>query len=120
MGRGGELLGIDLLPRARVLADEIATARTAIDLRVLDPRRQDAVLAQRPRRPEQAASGARDHLIRRGEVLESVVDDSAHALGDRLILQMDAVNAAVDRVGALRLAVDPPIVALVGGQAPAP
>src|SRR5437016_8400818 len=49
-------------------------------------------------------------------MLERVVRDRPHALGDRLILQMDAVDPAVDRVAALGCAVDPPIVARVSGK----
>ena len=52
-------------------------------------------------------------------MLEVVLGDRAHAFGDRLVLQMDVVNAAVDRVGALGLAIDAPVVACVGGEPPA-
>ena len=43
-----------------------------------------------------------------------MIDDRSHAFGDRLILQMNAVDAAVDRAVVLRLAVDVPVVRRVG------
>src|SRR5258708_36233169 len=52
-------------------------------------------------------------------MLPRVIGDRSHALGDRLILQMDAVDPAVDRVAALGSAVDAPIVACVRGKPPA-
>src|ERR1700736_2266379 len=51
-------------------------------------------------------------------MLERVVGDGPHALGDCLILQMDAVYPAVDRVAALSGAVDPPVVAGVRCEPP--
>ena len=56
------------------------------------------LVPQRARRQEQALARARDHLIRRRQMLELVVDDWHHALGDRLVLQVDAVDLRVDLV----------------------
>jgi len=52
-------------------------------------------------------------------MLEGMIQDHAHALGDGLILQMDSVDAAVDHVVMLRGTVDVPIVAGIGGKPPA-
>jgi hypothetical protein len=62
-------------------------------------------VAQRAGRHQQAPARPRDHLIRWRQMLEGVVGDRPHALGDGLILQMDAVDPAVDRVAALGRAV---------------
>src|ERR1700686_2631688 len=51
-------------------------------------------------------------------MLERVGGNRSHALGDRLILQVDAVYSALDRVVALGSAIDPPIVARVGREPP--
>src|SRR5947199_6051622 len=53
-------------------------------------------------------------------MLERMVRDRAHALRDRLILQVDAVYPAIDRVAALGGTVHTPIVARVGGKPKAP
>ena len=52
-------------------------------------------------------------------MLPFVVGDRPHALGDRLVLQVDAVDAAVDGVALLGRAVDPPVVARVRRHPPA-
>ena len=98
MHRRGQLSGVDVPPGALVVADEVAAAGGAIDAGLLDAGRRVALVAQRAGGHQQAPAGARDHLVRRRQVLERVVDDRAHALGDRLVLQVDAVDAAVDRV----------------------
>src|SRR5580658_6192615 len=46
-------------------------------------------------------------------MLEAVIEDRTHALGYGLVLQMDAVDAAVDRVVVLRSAVHAPVVARI-------
>jgi len=49
-------------------------------------------------------------------VFSRSIPDRTHAFGDRLILQRDVVDAGIDAVGALRLAVDQPVVARVGDR----
>src|ERR1700730_5742052 len=44
-------------------------------------------------------------------MLEAVIEDRAHALGHGLVLQMDALDAAVERVAALAGASHAPVVA---------
>src|SRR6516165_5706461 len=51
-------------------------------------------------------------------MLEPMVNDRTHALGDRLILQVDAVYAAVDCVAALGGTIDSPVVARVRCEPP--
>src|SRR5712671_4358626 len=53
--RCSEFPGIDLLPGARVAADEESAARAAKHLGVLDPGRQRILIAQSARRDQQAA-----------------------------------------------------------------
>src|SRR5262249_38394096 len=111
---------IDFLPGfLAVGAEEVAAARAAIDAGIVGAGRQRAVLAERTRRAQKPAARAGDHLVGRGEVLPGEVRDRAHALGDRLVLQVDAVDAAEDLVAALLVAVEAPVVALVHGHAPA-
>jgi hypothetical protein len=119
MHRCGQLPRIELLPRALVVADEVAAAPPAKHFRLFDTGRQHVVVAQRARRHQQAPAGVRDHLVRRRQVLEGVIGDRPHALGDSLVLQMDAIDPAIDRVAALGLAVHSPVVAFVGGEAKA-
>ena len=45
-----------------------------------------------------------------------MIDDRAHAFGNRLVLHMDVADSGIDRVVALCLAVDPVVVVLVGGR----
>src|SRR5215471_10251373 len=71
------------------------------------------LVPQRARRQEQALARARDHLIRRRQMLELVVDDWHHALGDRLVLQVDAVDLRVDLVSLLSRAIQAPVIALI-------
>ena len=52
-------------------------------------------------------------------MLPFVIGDRAHALGDRLVLQVDAVDAAVDRVVLLGGAIDAPVVARIRRHPPA-
>src|SRR6185437_12963474 len=108
-----ELLRIRLLPAAALAGDKITTARVAEHRGVFGAWRPHTAVAQRARRRQQAAAGARDHLIRRREMFESMIQNRPHAFGDGLILQMNALDAAVDRVVVLRGAVHAPVVALV-------
>jgi hypothetical protein len=57
------------------LTHEVSTARVAEYLDVFDTWRWDALVAKRPGRHKQAAARARDHLIRRGEMLEGMIQD---------------------------------------------
>ena len=86
MHRRGQLLRIEILPRATVVANEVAAAPPAKHFRVFNTGRQHVVVAQRMRRHQQAPAGARDRLVRRRQVLEGVIGDRPHALGDRLVL----------------------------------
>ncbi|MGC2314890.1 MAG: hypothetical protein WA615_00040, partial [Bradyrhizobium sp.] len=52
-------------------------------------------------------------------MLKGMIQDRAHALGDGLVLQMDAVDSAETQVVTLRGAVDVLIVACVSGKPPA-
>src|SRR5437868_12206054 len=107
---------IDFLPRALVVAYEVAAARAMKHGGVLSAGRQDTLVAQCASGHQKTAACARDHLIRWREMLERVVGDRSHALSDRLVLQMDAVDPAIDRVAALGGAVHAPIVAWVCGK----
>src|SRR5208282_6941122 len=53
------------------------------------------------------------------EMLVVMIDDVAHAFGNRLILHMDTVDAG-EAAGALYFAIDPVVVGLVLGQPPSP
>src|SRR5262245_34165470 len=117
--RGCQLPGIDLLPGTGIIADEVAAAGTTVDLRILEAGWQDTLSAQRPGRHQQAPAGARDHLVGRRQMLAGVLDDRTHAFGDRLILQVDAIDAAVDDVLLLGSAIKSPVVAFIRGQPPA-
>ena len=120
MQGGGQPPVIDVAPRAPVVADEVAAAGAAVDAAILDAGRQGAIVAKRAGGHQQPAAGAGDHLVRWPEMLEGVIHDGPHAFGDRLVLEMDAVDAAVDRIAALGLAVHAPVVAFVVHHAPAP
>src|SRR5262245_66392326 len=96
--RGGQLPGVDLLPRARTLADEVTAARTAIDLGILDAGWHNPAIAQGAGGQQQAPARARDHLVGGRQMLAGVVDDGTHAFGDGLILQVDTLDAHVDAV----------------------
>src|SRR5215475_8243658 len=52
-------------------------------------------------------------------MLAGVVNDRTHAFGDRLILQKDTIDAAVDEVLLLGGAIQSPVVAFFRGHAPA-
>src|SRR6185295_17772191 len=111
--RGGQLPGINLLPGARTLADEIAAARIAINLRILGAGRHDPTLAQSAGGHQQASARARDHLVGGRQMLAGVVDDRTHTFGDGLILEVDALDAAVDGIALLGGAVHAPVVARI-------
>src|SRR6201987_1526246 len=100
MAARGKLPLINVLPLVLVVivvaGDEISAARGAIDACVLRAGRCDALVAQGARGHQQATAGAGDHLVRRRQVLPGMVDDRPHAFGYGLVLQMDAVDAAVD------------------------
>src|SRR5206468_12827900 len=81
-------------------------------------RRRLAAVAQRLRRVEQPLARADDHRVARAEMLAGPVVHGPHALGDGLILKMDAADAGVAD-GLLRLAVDQIVVGLIGDAAEA-
>src|SRR5690348_9566283 len=47
-----------------------------------------------------------------------VRNDPTHALGDRLVLQVNTINAAVDGAAALRRSIDLPVIVWVGREPP--
>ena len=114
-----KLLGIEFPPVGARLGEEEAAARAVEDLGMLDARRQRALVAQRPRRLQQATPRAGDHLVGRRQMLEAMVGDRPHALGHRLVLHVDVVDAGIGRVGVLGLAVDPPVVRFAVLETPA-
>src|SRR5262249_46392651 len=72
-----------------------AAGPAEVDLRVVDTRRCLAAIAQGFRGIEHPAPGADHHRVGRPEVLLGAIDDRAHALGDRLVLLMNARDAGV-------------------------
>src|SRR5262245_59126645 len=118
MLRGCEAVGINLLPWALV-ADEVTAARASEHGRVLDTAWERAAVAEGARGHQQAAARACDHLIGRSEMLPRMIDDRSHAFADRLVLQVDAVDAAVECVVLLRGAVHAPVVAWILLEPPA-
>src|SRR5258708_3628236 len=97
MAGGRQRPGVDVPPRRLVVgADEVSAARVAIDARVVDAGRPFALVVQGAGGEQEAAARAGDHLVRGREVLEAEIGDRAHALGDRLVLQSAAIDAAVD------------------------
>ena len=53
-------------------------------------------------------------------MLEQVVGDRPHALGHRLVLRVDALDAGVVAAVTLRIAVDQPVILGPAAQPPAP
>jgi hypothetical protein len=96
MRRLSQFVGIDLSPLALISTDEISTSSSTIDARILGAGRRDTLVAQRTRRHQKPPARTCDHPIRRRQVLQFMVDDRSHAFGDRLVLQVNAVNAAID------------------------
>ena len=86
---------------------------------VIDAGRRHRLVTQRPRGDQQTAPRAGDHLVARRQMFERVIDDLAHAFGDRLVLHRDMRDAGVDHVVALRLPIDQIVVRRVLHRPPA-
>src|SRR5262249_16386261 len=89
-----------------------------VDAGLVHAGRRLAPIAQRLGRVDQALAPPNDHRVARAEMLARAVVDRAHALGDGLVLEVNAPDAGVAD-GLLRLAVDQIVVAVVGHTAEA-
>src|SRR5215510_14695998 len=88
------------------------TRAVAIDVGAIDSGRHDSAVSKGPRGTDHPAPRPDDHGVRATQVLLGPVDDRPHALGDGLILLVDAGDARV-ALAALGLAVDEVVVLLV-------
>ena len=91
-----QILGIHFLPLALIVTDKIPTSSPTVDVGILCAGRRNTLVAQGARRHQKASARSGDHLVRRRQVLQFMVDDRPHTFGDRLILQVNAVNSAVN------------------------
>src|SRR5499427_9952334 len=103
---------IDIWPSAGFRRTEIAAAHPPIGFSSLSARRQRAVLGERRRRLEETPPRHHDHEVAGREVLETMVDDRAHALGHGLVLLVDTFDTS-EGARLLRLAVDQVVVPTV-------
>src|SRR5215475_5752900 len=92
--RRAHFVRIGAQPVERRRAREIAAARTLVGLGIVDARRYDP-LHVGLHGAQDAPAGARDHQIADRKILMVMIDDPAHAFGNRLILQMNAVDPGV-------------------------
>src|SRR5579863_3298920 len=92
--------------------------RAEADLGIVDSRRRHAMIRQGARRAQQALARAGEHEIARRKILETVIDDRPHALGHRLVLEMDTLDAA-EAARALERAVLAVIIAGILREPPA-
>src|SRR5262245_43333162 len=76
-----------------VAGQDHAARALPIDLGLIDAGRHDSAITQAPGRVEHAPARADDHRVRRPQVLLSPIDDRSHALGDGLVLLVDACDA---------------------------
>src|SRR5580698_1157400 len=114
-----QLLPIGVKPVNRRIRIEGAGARLPEDFGVVDAGRHGAFLRKAARDVEQPPPRARDHDVARRQMLLGVIDDRAHAFGHGLVLDHDVADAGIAGVGALRFAVDLPIVGGILHRAPA-
>jgi len=82
-----------------------------VHLGILRPRRQGSVVAQRLRRVDQPPPRPNDHRVAGAKMLFPARIDRPHRLGDGLVLQIDAIDAGIAFVLALRVAIDLVVVA---------
>src|SRR5688572_18436203 len=80
------------IPPVDTTRQDDATGALAVQLRLVDSRRQRAVLAQGPRGGDHATTRADDQLVGRAEVLARAVVDRPHAMRDRHVLGTGAAG----------------------------
>src|ERR1051326_5588494 len=86
--RGAQTILVGDLPILRLL-DALAATDSLEQLWLIDNRRHGALIAQGARIQKQPTPRAGDHLVARRQMFPRVIDDLAHAFGDRLILHRD-------------------------------
>src|SRR6476660_3960338 len=111
-------IGIHLLPLALIVTDKIPASSPTVDAGILCAGRRDTLVAQGARRHQKASARSGDHLVRRRQVLQYMVDDRPYAFGDRLILQLNAVNSAVNCAVLLSDAVNLPVIGRIRIEPP--
>ena len=112
-------LGLVSSKEVLLLVDEkVPRVSLQIDFRIVDSGRDDAAFLEIERRVNQTPPRLDHHHVTMAKVLVVMIDDGAHALGDPLILHVDAIDAG-EAAGALYLAINPVVVGVVLREPPA-